>query len=57
MSRPFALCDEAIEEVRQWRAVPKRERKITRAGLALRLRVSENTISRAANRRRSYAKV
>lgn len=57
MSRPFTFTEEGIRECREWRATPRHKRKLTRAGMAMRHRVSEHTLSRAANASRSYAKV
>lgn len=57
MSRPFALTPDAVREIREWAATPRNKRRFTRVGLALRLKVSEHTVSRAANASRSYAKV
>lgn len=57
MSRRYALTPEAVKQVREWAATPQHKRRLTRVGMAMKLGVSEHTVSRAANASRSYAKV
>ena len=57
MSRPYSLTPEAVKQIRDWAATPLAERRTTRIALAMRFRVSEHTITRAAHGQRSYAKV
>lgn len=57
MSRPFSLTPEAVKQLREWAQTPRRKRRYTRLGMAMRLGVSEHTVSRAANASRSYSKV
>lgn len=57
MSRgqPRALTEDGLRQVREWAATPREKRRYTRAGLAMRLGVSEHTITRAANAQAAYA--
>lgn len=57
MSRRFSLTPEKVKQLREWAATPRHKRRVTRLGMAMRLGVSEHTVSRAANASRSYAKV
>jgi hypothetical protein len=55
MSNPRALNEADLAIVREWATTPRQKRKYNRAGLALRLGVSEHTITRAANGQSGYA--
>jgi hypothetical protein len=54
--RPPRLPDDAVKQLREWVALPLRQRP-TRGAMALRLGVSENTVDRAAYGRGYYARV